>query len=544
MSALYGSFSALLLATALVPMLAARAAALGLLDQPNARKIHRVAVPRVGGIAIAVGTLISVLLWFPLRPEMVGYLAGGLVIVAFGIADDRLDLDYRLKFAGQIGAALTLVILGDIQLTRVPFEYSGVWPAWLGLLLTVVAVVGVTNAVNLTDGMDGLAAGTSLLAAAAIGYFAYIGGDITIALVALSLIGATLGFLRYNTHPAQVFMGDAGSQFLGFSIAALGIVLVERSNTAISPLLPVLILGLPILDTLYVMARRIMSGRSPFSPDRLHLHYRLLDAGMSQRGAVILIYTMQALLILIAWILQFEHDLVLLAAYLAFCASVLVGVTLLGMLSQSGVARPRAAKAKGSTISSCCETAVTLARVSGRAMVLGGVSLMMPVAAYLGSGVTQDIGWLALMLLILLLGALRWRWMPTLYADRLAAFGASAMLVYMVSGQGPPLILGLSLFHTTLLLIIVGIALWLRFGTDNQFQVNALDVLIALVVAIVPHVPVVQENNLGSLIIETVVMLYACELILNRRKRGRDVFRLATVASLTVLATRGLFGLA
>lgn len=540
MSALYGSFSALLLATALVPMLAAKAAYLGLLDEPSARKIHRAAVPRVGGIAIAVGTLLSILLWFPVRTEITGYIAGGIVIVAFGIADDRFDLDYRIKFVGQIGAAIAFMLIGDIQLTRVPFEYGHVWPAWLGSLLTILALVGVTNAVNLSDGMDGLAAGTSLLAAAAIGYLAYTGGDGTIALVALSLISATLGFLRYNTHPAQVFMGDAGSQFLGYSIAALSIILVEESNTAISPLVPVLLLGLPILDTLYVMVRRVFSGRSPFSPDRLHLHYRLLDAGMTQQTAVTIIYAMQASLILIAWLLQFAHDLTLLGAYLAFCTALLLGVKVLHLGKPQTSTGNIAQHGERISVAPWYPRAIAAARTIGRAVVLGGVSIMLPIAAVLSNGTSLDIAWFSLALLLLLITTLRWRWMPILYADRLAAYGTSAMIVYLVSDQGPPLIFGLSLFHVSILLIALGIGLWLKFGNDNEFRVNALDLLIALVVAIVPQISVVKDNGMGSLIIETAVLLYACELILNRRKRGRDVFRIATLAALAVLAGSGL----
>ncbi|MEM7565076.1 MAG: MraY family glycosyltransferase, partial [Pseudomonadota bacterium] len=218
MSAVFATALSMFLVITLVPLLTRLAGPLGLLDQPGPRKIHQHAVPRVGGIAITIGVVVSILIWVPLRAEIQAYVLSASIIFLFGLADDRLGLDYRIKLTGQILGACVFIFAADLQITRLPFFFDGEMPGWAGLPLTLLVIVGVTNAVNMSDGMDGLAGGNSLLAACALGYLIYLGGDKQITLLALSVIGATLGFLRYNTYPARIFMGDAGSQFLGFSV--------------------------------------------------------------------------------------------------------------------------------------------------------------------------------------------------------------------------------------------------------------------------------------------------------------------------------------
>lgn len=165
------------MAIILVPLLSRYAVALRMIDLPDARKRHVGAIPRIGGIAIGVGVFIASSLLLPLRPELNAFLASALIVFVFGIADDRFNLHYRLKFSGQIVAALTFILGGDVWLTRMPFLYAGAIPDWIGIPLTTVVLVGVTNAINLADGMDGLAGGTGVLAAAVLGYLAYLGDD-------------------------------------------------------------------------------------------------------------------------------------------------------------------------------------------------------------------------------------------------------------------------------------------------------------------------------------------------------------------------------
>lgn len=537
MIAVYTTVLALFIAIALVPLLVRWAAALGLIDEPGPRKIHDHAIPRVGGIAIAAGALVSVLIWVPLRPEITGYLIGALFIVLFGVADDRLVLNYRLKFGAQIVGALLFVIISDVHLTRAPFVYGAVIPDWLGLPLTLVVIVGVTNAVNLSDGMDGLAGGTSLFAAAALGYLAYDGGDKQIALVALSLVGATLGFLRYNTFPARVFMGDAGSQFLGFSVAVIAIIVIERANDAVSPFVPVLLLGLPILDTLYVMTRRIRAGVSPFSPDRQHLHHRFLDAGLSQYEALLVVYGLQIMLIGLAWSLRYANDTVLLVVFVSFCAGLLFTLHWWQTRHTEGRALAHRLDIVDRVVRLLKAKSI-LTRI-GHGGVVYGVSILFPVTALWVDRVPADIGWLGL-LLVLLFALASFRLFPRLGIYRVVAFAVSALIVYFIESTDPGHGAGLLWLRSVLLLIALCLALWLRFGDDDDFQLNTLDVLVILIVGVVPNMPLVRDLGVGSMVIGMLLLFYACEMILSEQPAGWWVFRFSLLVTSAVLAARGI----
>ena len=540
MIAVYITVLALFIALALVPLLARWADALGLIDQPDERKIHQRPIPRVGGIAIAAGSLGAMLVWLPLlRPEITGYLVGASVILLFGVLDDRFNLDYRLKFAAQIAGVLMFIGIGGVQLVRVPFFLDATLPAWLGLPLTVLVMVGITNAVNLSDGMDGLAGGTSLITAAALGYLAYLGGDNQVALVALALVGAIFGFLRYNTFPAQVFMGDAGSQFLGFSVAVLGMTVIEQSNTAISPLVPVLILGLPIIDTLYVMTRRIIAGGSPFMPDRRHLHHRLLDGGLSQYQALLVIYGLQLTLVGMALGLRYASDWLLLVLFVAF-----VGV-LLGLLNQwrSSHAKARAMAKKLDFVDplvAYLKANGLVLRVAHHGLVYG-VSLLFLSVALWTPAVTPDIGWLAVLSTVMVLLALvPARLLPRKTIYRLVAFVLSVSVVYLAETEGVAGLSSATVVRVYLLLLAVFVALWLRFGFGGDFRFNTLDVLVILLVAILPQMPLVKEFGIGIMIMEVLLLFYACELIESEREERWALFRAAMLVSLIIIAVRGI----
>jgi len=202
-------------------------------------------------------------------------------------------------------------------------------PGWVSIPLTLLAIVGVTNAINLADGLDGLAGGICLLIFTCIGYLAYIEGDTVNGLVALALVGAIFGFLRYNTFPATVFMGDTGSQLLGFSAVTLSLDLTQ-GNTALSPVLPLILLGMPVLDTLTVLATRIVRGRSPFTGDQSHFHHNLMALGLRHTESVTLIYAGQTAIVFAAFMLRFYSDWLLLIGYLVFSVTTVVLLSLAG----------------------------------------------------------------------------------------------------------------------------------------------------------------------------------------------------------------------
>jgi UDP-GlcNAc:undecaprenyl-phosphate GlcNAc-1-phosphate transferase len=190
-----------------------------MVDHPGARKVHTAPVPRVGGIAMALGVLIAALATMSLQRADAWFLAAAGVLIAFGVMDDRFDLDYRVKLIGQFLAVIVVVFAGDVRIQTIALDDRLWLPSWVSLPLTVFFLVGVTNAVNLADGLDGLAGGTTFLCLCAVALLSSIGGPGTSTALALAFAGAVLGFLRFNTYPASVFMGDAGSQLLGLESA-------------------------------------------------------------------------------------------------------------------------------------------------------------------------------------------------------------------------------------------------------------------------------------------------------------------------------------
>jgi UDP-GlcNAc:undecaprenyl-phosphate/decaprenyl-phosphate GlcNAc-1-phosphate transferase len=294
------------------------------LDKPNHRKLHEHVTPRCGGLAMAMGAFVPVILWAPRTHFVKGLLFGGLIVVVFGLADDIEDLKPNIKLLGQTMAALSIILIGGIKINDLgAFWTSGaVLPDWAAIPLTVFVIVGVTNAANLSDGLDGLAGGIALLIFLCIGYLGVVQKDWVMAMIAVAVGGSVLGFLRFNSYPAQVFMGDAGSQLLGFVAVVLAIKMAQQSS-GVSVILPLIIFGISILDTVTVMIKRLAERRSPFSADRNHLHYKLMAIGLFHTEAVFTIYLAQALLIVFAIAFYGSSDWFLLTAYLLFAFSVL-----------------------------------------------------------------------------------------------------------------------------------------------------------------------------------------------------------------------------
>lgn len=294
-------------------------------DMPDERKVHVKPIPRIGGIAMAIGVFIPLWLYGPLDTTMRAYLAGALIIVVISLFDDLKGLNFKIKFAAQIAAAVIAVTYGGVRIYNLGnlLPEGMVINEWAATILTIIAIVGITNAINLADGLDGLAGGICLLCFICIGYLAYLEENMNIAVTAAALSGVIFGFLRFNTHPAVLFMGDTGSQLLGFSAGFLSLSLTQ-GDTALSPLLPLIILGFPILDTITVMSERIAAGRSPFAADKNHFHHKLIRIGFFQTEAVFLIYVIQAFMVISAFFLRFYSEWVLLAIYLIFSCIILI----------------------------------------------------------------------------------------------------------------------------------------------------------------------------------------------------------------------------
>jgi len=313
----------IVISLALIPLLMRYAGFLNMLDEPGERKVHAVAIPRCGGVGLAIGAVVAILVSVPLERELLGLVAGSLVIVVFGFLDDRFELNYKWKFIGQF-LAVFIAMYGGLYLSFIPFAGMEPGPIFITLPLTVIFAIGVTNAVNLSDGLDGLAAGIMLMTFAAIAFLGIDGQGVEVTVMALAVAGGIVGFLWFNTHPAIVFMGDTGSQFIGFMAVFLSIYLTQDVIQVLNPALPLLLLGLPILDTLLVMVRRIRAGKSPFSPDKTHIHHRFMQYGFSHAEAVGYIYLLQSIFLASAFIFRYSSDLVVIGIYLAISATILL----------------------------------------------------------------------------------------------------------------------------------------------------------------------------------------------------------------------------
>lgn len=324
--ALAALLAAALVALIFTPMVRSLAFRMGAVDVPkDNRRMHDHPIPRMGGLAIFIGFILSVVVFLPLTPELRGMLLGSVIIVMLGILDDIFALPALPKFFVQIGAALIAVLEGNrIDLLSNPniFSSDPYWElGWLSIPITVLWIVGITNAVNLIDGLDGLACGVSTISSMTMLVIALSVAEPDVAILMGALAGACIGFLPYNMNPAKIFMGDTGATFLGFVLAVVSIQGLFKFSAVISFAVPFLMLGLPIFDTTFAILRRLAHGQSPMSPDRGHIHHRLIDMGFSQKQAVAVLYIISAILGLSAVVLTTIGVVRAMLFLLALCAA-------------------------------------------------------------------------------------------------------------------------------------------------------------------------------------------------------------------------------
>ena len=292
---------ALVVSYLLTPGVKKVAIKVGAVDRPNARKVHTHVIPRLGGLAIYIGFMAAVLFCVPLHHELIGMLLGCTAIVAIGIWDDICNIPARVKLVGQIAAACIPVAFGiQIEWLTNPFGDILVLPEVIAVPLTIFWIIGFTNTVNLIDGLDGLAAGVAFIASISMFLLAVNLNQFLPALIIVSMAGAALGFLQYNFNPAKIFMGDTGSMLLGYTLAVSAVLGLVKTAATVALVVPIIALGLPILDTTFAIIRRRMSGVPIFQPDKGHLHHRLLALGMTQKQAVLIMYFVSMILGIVA----------------------------------------------------------------------------------------------------------------------------------------------------------------------------------------------------------------------------------------------------
>ncbi|MFC5540584.1 MAG: MraY family glycosyltransferase [Bacilli bacterium] len=293
---------ALVASVVLTPIVRRLAFRIGAVDAPNYRKVHQKIMPRLGGLAIFISFLMGLAILRPASPPFesslmpLSLVLGATVIVITGILDDKYEISAKAKMLGQFIAASIVVFLGGVQIDfiNLPFDNGILNFGFLSIPLTLLWIVGITNAVNLIDGLDGLAAGVSTIALITLATMAFIMGNGFVLAVAAILACSTIGFLFFNFHPAKIFMGDTGALFLGFMIAVLSL-LGFKNLTLVSFIIPVILLGVPISDTFFAIVRRVRNKQKWSDPDKSHLHHCLMKMGFSHRQTVLIIYGIAAM---------------------------------------------------------------------------------------------------------------------------------------------------------------------------------------------------------------------------------------------------------
>lgn len=510
--------SALFITVVLIPWLMRHATRLQLVDLPNERKVHSHSVPRVGGIAMVIGMLVPFLVWFPKDRLFAGILLGTAILAAFGIWDDRSDLHYRVKFAGQILASLAVVVVGDVCVAWIPFLAFPIDTWWISYPFTVFCLLAIINAMNLSDGLDGLAGGASILSFGLVGLMAFQSSSYAVVILTLAVAGSILGFLRFNSHPARIFMGDTGSQFLGFILGVLVIVMTQQVNPAVSAVLPLLIFGLPVIDTVTVMARRLLAGRSPFAPDKNHIHHRLLAIGFSHYETVVLLYFIQFGFVTIAYLLRFHVDSVVMTAFLAYSALVLWSIHLLlkhDLVRRYDLSLTRLGWMVLGPVRPFLQRS-NLPRLIRLTLLLVLLIYSLQAALHIRQ-VPLDIAILATLLALLAFANLPTR-SHMQWADAISMYTCCALLAYLGYIQGSTTDVAVRLVDWALVIVLGTLVLLaVLLSPQRRFETSPLDFLVILLAVLAPLLSVQIEgySSVTLAVVKFVVLLYAFEYVRN-----------------------------
>ena len=530
---------------AVVPLMVHLAPRLGMMDLPNPRKVHLNPIPRVGGIGIVAGSIITILIWAPKNELVLSYVLGSLILLVFGVWDDRRDLGPNTKFFGQFIAALLAILFGGLYVTSFPFINQPL-PALLGGIFTLFAMVGVINAVNTSDGLDGLAGGLSILSFAVVVLLAYFVDVSNIVLIiAIAVIGGTFGFLRYNTHPASVFMGDGGSQFLGYNLAFMVIVLTQKVDVSLSPIIVLFILGLPVVDIVYVMILRARAHLKLFRANNDHLHHRLLRLGFIHKETVVIIYSLQFAFVLIGIYFRYENEWLIAVLYLGLC-SVIYAVVYLAenkgwrahqhqnqMLDRIEkkirVIKPR-----------------KLLIITPRRFLEFIIPIYLIAVSLWVNEVPKDFGIVAAILTVFVIPIFVFIKQPKTTLRRILIYTTAAFVVYLSYEDRPswdPWVYQLEVIFFSLVTLAIAVAIRSAPGRrKEEFRTTAMDYL--LVFVILSGVLVSQTGlisvDASVFLVQLVIILYACEFLFVERREKLNWLGPSLLPTLGIITLRGL----
>ncbi len=528
----------------LIPILRGVARHVHLVDLPSERKVHTQPIPKVGGIAMAVGILVPATLWLEISIFAKAVLSASGIIILFGIVDDMRDVGYKLKLFGQIMAGMIVIYYGGISIQTMgnilPAGLS--IPPLLGIPLTLLVIVGVTNAINLSDGLDGLAGGVAMLCFICIAYLSYRIEMINIALLSIAIAGAIFGFLRFNTYPANIFMGDAGSQLLGFLAITLSLKITQGA-TPYSPLLPLILLGFPILDTLTVMTERIVGGRSPFVADKNHFHHKLIRLGLFHNEAVFIIYVLQAFLVSSAFVFRFHSEWFLLVYYGIFSGTIVfgfIGADRSGWRLKRYDIIDNFIKGKLRWI----KDKQIVIRVSFR-IVKWGLPVLLLFTCFIPLRMPAYLPMIALgfSCIVIWTRLFRIEWMGGVL--RMALYLLIPFLLFLTEIHSP-VWMGVrieGLYQICFGIIAVFVIFTLKFTRRRKgFKSTPMDFLIFFIALVIPKLADLNivSFNLGMLTVRVIIFLFSYEVLIGELRKDFDGLALITILTMLVLTVRGI----
>jgi len=527
----------------LIPMFTGLAVKLKILDHPGDRKVHEVPIPKAGGISMTLGALIPILLWAPIDSFVQSVLIGAWIVVLFGLLDDFKDLNYKVKFAGQVVAALIVVLYGKLRVIDlgdlVPAGMN--LPEFVSIPLTLFIIVGVTNAINLSDGLDGLAGGICLLSFLFIGFYSFFAGSVAVGVFSVAMIGAILGFLRFNTFPAKIFMGDSGSQLLGFIFITMSLKLTQES-LVLSPMLPLFLIGLPILDTIIVMAERISEGSSPFHADKKHLHHKILSLGFYHRESVLAIYVTHAFLVTSGFILREKSDWILLAYY---CVFSIIFFFSLSLAKQRGWHRSHHQHFIDNVIKGRLrivkDNRLAIKLVFKLALIL--ITLLLVFSCLLLKSIPDYLTLFSAILLFLVIVTRRIKKEWNTNILRIALFLLMPFIIYIgeintASWMG---LFASRSYNGSFVVLILFVLLTLRLSRREGFQSTPLDFLILFIALVVPNLPdeQIKSYEMGSVAAKIIVLYFSFEVLAGELRSDLGKVRNPIILILIIIVLRG-----
>jgi len=539
---LYTLFLSIVITILLVPVCTEIGIMFYVMDEPGEKNFLKRPMPKIGGIAIVLAACTPILVWNHGTGLNNAFLISACIVIASGVVEDFRGLSPKAKLIGQVLAAVIIVRYGGLQIrslgSLLPADF--VLPVWVSVPGTIAVIVAATNAINFSDGLDGLAAGTYLLVFTGIGYLAYLDGNSSVGLVSMALCGALFGFLRFNTHPASIFMGHSGSQFLGFSAITLALAITQGHATPLSPVLPLILLGFPLLDSLTIIANRIARGTSLFVADQFHFHHYLMSSGFGHFGSILVIYGIQTFLLFAAVFFRFYSDWFLLSSYLVFSALILfcffhaVGIGYkfkrFDMLNIRIFGFIKLLKQNGTVI----KWMFPLFEI--------GIPLLLLVTCILSNGPPHDVsilsGAIACILLIALLVKSR-------YLGWFLRMSIYLLVPFAVYYSGETLVntsyiltIGYNMSFGIFAMLIILVSKLSR--RKHGFQSTPLDFLIVVLALLMPSLfdQNIHEYQIGLVVTKTILLYFSFEVLLAELREKFNKVAWTTIASLLIVAVK------